>query len=107
MSYTKKELFDLYNAVNREIYGYGTRDAKILYVDNLIIFNEHHPRLQCLKAVEEYFPGHKYAIDNLIHQTFREMFARLLKEKLGMKVVAVMRDYNSEASLCLTIVVTE
>ena len=31
---TKKELFEIYNQVNKEIYGYGTTELKIHFVDS-------------------------------------------------------------------------
>ena len=39
--------------VNKNIYGFGTNDVKVITIDNLIIFSAHHNRVPCLKALEK------------------------------------------------------
>lgn len=106
-SAVKKQLFEIYNDVNRSLYGFGTSESKIIFVDNMIIFNAQHNRVPCLMALEENYLALKETVDAAIMRVFKERLSRRLEEELQLRPKAVLRDYAFDSLIAVTVVVLE
>ena len=51
LSEFKKQLFKVYNDINKEIYGFGVIELKINILDDMIVFITRHNRVHALVAV--------------------------------------------------------
>ncbi|MDE7010982.1 MAG: Na-translocating system protein MpsC family protein [Oscillospiraceae bacterium] len=103
----KKKLFELYNEVNKDVYGFGTNEAKIFFVDNMIIFHVQHNRVPCLVALERDYPTIKEITDAAIMKVFKERLSQRLEEALHIRSKAVLRDYNADNLIASTIVILD
>lgn len=101
----KEQLFEIYNAVNKNIYGFGTNDVKVITVDNLIIFNAHHNRVPCLRALEENYFTLKESVDAAIMQVFKEQLQEQLSDKMNLHPKAILRDYSADTLIAVTVIV--
>ena len=106
-SATKKHLFEIYNDINRSLYGFGTSESKIFFVDNMIIFNAQHNRVPCLMALEEKYLTLKETVDAAIMKVFKERLSRRLEEELHLHPKAVLRDYAFASLIAITVVILE
>ena len=103
----RKQLFRIYNDVNKAVYGFGTNESKIYFVDNMIIFNAHHNRVPCLMALEQDTPALKEAVDGAIMKVFKARLGERLQEVLGIRPKAVLRDYACDQLIAITVVVLD
>ena len=106
-SATKKHLFEIYNDINRSLYGFGTSESKIFFVDNMIIFNAQHNRVPCLMALEEKYLTLKETVDAAIMKVFKERLSQRLEEELHLHPKAVLRDYAFDSLIAITVVILE
>ena len=103
----KKQLFEIYNEVNKAIYGFGTSESKVFFVDNMIIFSAHHNRVPCLMALEEKYMTLKESVDAAIMKVFKERLCRGLEEQLDLRPKAVLRDYAFDSLIAVTVVILD
>lgn len=101
----KKSLFDVYNEVNKAIYGHGVIETKIHIRDNLITFTSRHSRTPVLQAIEGDYPFFKKMVDSVVILKFKELLREALESKLGLKPASVLRDYDADTLLAMTIVI--
>ena len=106
-SATKKHLFEIYNDINRSLYGFGTSESKIFVVDNMIIFSAQHNRVPCLMALEEKYLTLKESVDAALMKVFKDRLSRRLEEALQLRPKAVLRDYAFDSLIAITVVVLE
>lgn len=104
---TKKELFEIYNEVNKAVYGFGTSESKIFFEDNMIIFSAHHNRVPCLMALEDDYLVLKETVDAAIMKVFKERLSRRLEEVLHIRPKAVLRDYAFDCLIAITVVILD
>lgn len=104
---TKKQLFEIYNDVNKAVYGFGTSESKIFFVENMIVFSAHHNRVPCLMALEEDYLPLKETVDAAIMKVFKDRLSRALEEELGLRTKAVLRDYAYNCLTAVTVVILE
>ena len=104
---TKKQLFEIYNDVNKMVYGFGTSESKIFFVDNMIVFSVHHNRVPCLMALEDEYLVLKETVDAAIMNVFKDRLRRELEERLGLRTKAVLRDYAYGCLIAITVVILD
>ena len=101
----KKQLFSIYNTINKNVYGFGTNEAKILQADNLLIFHVQHNRIPCLQALEDDYALLKENVDAAIMAVFKQRLRKALKDEMGIEAKAVLRDYAPDTLIAVTTVV--
>ena len=104
---TKKQLFEIYNDVNKMVYGFGTSESKIFFVDNMIVFSVQHNRVPCLMALEDDYLVLKETVDAAIMNVFKERLRKELEERLGLHTKAVLRDYAYGCLTAVTVVILD
>ena len=101
----RKQLFELYNEVNKSIYGFGTTESKIFFNDNMITFTVRHNRVPCLIALENEYTPMKEWVDTSLMRVFKERFRDSLIRDLNLIPKAILRDYDPESLIAVTIVI--
>lgn len=101
----KRELFKLYNAVNKEIYGYGVTELKVSCMEDMIIFRTRHNRVHALQILEENYALLKQSVDQALFSEFKRMFHKELEEKMGLHVAGMLRDYDANIRIAVTVVI--
>lgn len=101
----KRELFKLYNAVNKEIYGYGVTELKVSCMEDMIIFRTRHNRVRALQILEEHYALLKQSVDQALFSEFKRMFRKELEEKMGLHIAGMLRDYDTNIRTAVTVVI--
>lgn len=101
----KKELFKIYNEINKEIYGFGVIELKINLTDDMIIFITKHNRVSALQALEQNHPDLKQSVDYALFSEFKLRLKARLQENLHLEPKAMLRDYDANYHLAVTVVV--
>jgi len=101
----KKQLFKLYNDVNKEIYGFGVVELKITITEGMIIFRTKHNRVPALLAIEERYAQLKQSVDQALFMEFKLRLKKKLEEKTDIVPHAMLRDYDSAYQTAITVVI--
>lgn len=104
VSELKKSLFRIYNDVNKEIYGFGVVELKINSNNDMIMFFTRHNRVQALKVLEDRYFILKQSVDHALFQEFKLRLGEKLKDQLGLQPKALLRDYDPDSKIAVTIV---
>lgn len=100
----KKSLFRIYNDVNKEIYGSGVVELRVNITGEFIMFFTRHNRVQALKALEDRYFVLKQSVDHALFQEFKLRLGEKLKDQLGLRPSALLRDYDPDSRIAVTIV---
>lgn len=101
----KKQLFKIYNDINKEIYGYGVIELKINFSDGMIIFVTKHNRVPALIVLENRFSQLKQSVDQALFSEFKLMLKDRFMEKFNIEPLAMLRDYDSTYQIAMTVIV--
>lgn len=101
----KRKLFQLYNAVNKEIYGYGVTELKVSCLEDMIIFRTRHNRVHALQILEEHYALLKQSVDQALFSEFKRMLHEKLEEEMGLHVAGMLRDYDTNIRTAMTVVI--
>lgn len=100
----KKQLFRVYNDVNKDIYGSGVVELKISVNDDVIMFYTRHNRVQALRALEDRHTSLKQSVDYALYQEFKFRLGQQLRDRLGIFPKAILRDYDPGSLIAMTAV---
>lgn len=101
----KKQLFKIYNDINKEIYGFGVVELKINLTEDMMIFITRHNRVPALQALEQNHPDLKQSVDSALFSEFKLRLRARLQENLHINPKAMLRDYDASYLLAVTVVV--
>lgn len=101
----KKQLFRIYNEVNKEIYGFGVVELKISITDDMILFKTRHNRVPALQAIEEHYAQLKQSVDQALFAEFKRRLKKQLEEKADIHPLAMLRDYDSAHQTAVTVAI--
>lgn len=103
----KKDLIRLYGEVNRSVYGYGINELKIHVYPNMIIILTKDKRVEALKSLETHYLQLKQSVDIALFSEFKLQFREAMRKELGLEPVALMRDFDADYQMAVTVVVFE
>lgn len=101
----KRKLFKIYNTVNKEIYGYGVTELKVSCMEDMIIFRTRHNRVHALQVLEENYAMLKQSVDQALFSEFKRILRKKLTEEMGLRVVGMLRDYDTNIRTAVTVVI--
>ncbi|SDI01775.1 Uncharacterized conserved protein [Alteribacillus bidgolensis] len=101
----KKELYRLYNAVSKELFGVGTASLKVSIEEDLITIRAKHHRATRSLSLEKENPDLKQAVDFQLSSMFKSQLYEKLETELNIQIEAIFRDYDSPTQLAFTNVV--
>ncbi|MBN2982476.1 DUF2294 family protein [Cohnella algarum] len=101
----KQEIIKIYNSINQDIFGIGIKSQKIdVYGDKVLIFAT-HKRIPALKILDDDHRSLTANVDMLIMEINKNRLKEQLEQKLGLEVVAVLKDYDPKAEISGTIII--
>ncbi len=101
----KRELFKIYNAVNKTVYGYGVTELKVSFHEDMIIFRTRDNRVHTLEILEKDYVFLKQSVDQALFTEFKKRLRKQLEEKMELQVEGMLRDYDSHICTAITVVI--
>ncbi|WP_252314002.1 Na-translocating system protein MpsC family protein [Sinobaca sp. H24] len=90
----RKEIAQIYNKVNQEMYKVGVRKQKIeILQDKILVFGEHQ-RVPALEAIHEKYPELTLTVDTTLIKEFKERLKMELEKELSIKVKTILKDFD-------------
>lgn len=102
----KQELIKDYNEVNHRIFGIGVVRQKVDIQGDRILIIALHKRVPSLAYLSALNSNVSELADHYLIKGFKNEFKRLLEEKYGFEVLSLFKDYDADAELSATVVVT-
>jgi len=103
----RKQLWDIYNGVTKDIYGNGVVELRITIDDDTMLFFARHNRVPALAALEARFGPLKQNVDYALHQEFKLRLKERLETEMNIHPLALLKDYDADYKLAVTTVVFE
>lgn len=100
----RRELFRIYNDVNKDIYGFGVVSLRIVFVEDMIVFRTQHNRVRALQVLEERDRALKQEVDYALFLEFKKRFLDRLVRETDLDVASILRDYDSATQTAVTVV---
>lgn len=100
----RRKLFQLYNGVNQDLYGFGVMKLRIVFVEDMIVFRTKHNRVRALQALERCAPELKQSVDYALFSEFKRMFSLRLATETDLAVTSMLRDYDPKTETAVTVV---
>ena len=101
----KQEIIRINNNVNITMFGTGLRKQRVSIIEDKIIISADHRRIPALAALD----GRDRMTTRFVDVAILDEYKRRLKEEiisqLGLPVKSVLKDYDPEHELALTVVV--
>lgn len=103
----KQEIMRVNNNVNISIFGTGLRKQRVVVSDDKIIITADHKRVPALAALDKIERSTTRYTDVAILDEFKRRLRTALIEQLQMPVLSVMKDYDPEQELAVTVLIVE
>lgn len=101
----KQEIIKVYNSINQEIFGIGIKSQKIDVVGEKVFIFATHKRIPALKVLDAEYRSLTANVDMLIMEKNKQRLKEELELRLGLDVVAVLKDYDPKAEISGTIII--
>lgn len=101
----KQEIIRVNNNVNISIFGTGLRKQRVTIVEDKIIIFADHKRIPALAALDGRDRMTTRFVDVAILDEYKRRLKQEISSQLGLPVKSVLKDYDPEHELAVTIVV--
>ena len=101
----KQEIIRVNNNVNITMFGTGLRKQRVTIVEDKIIISADHKRIPALAALDGRDRMTTRVIDVAILDEYKRRLKQEIMAQLGLQVKSVLKDYDPEHELAVTIVV--
>ncbi|QHZ54436.1 DUF2294 domain-containing protein [Brevibacillus sp. NSP2.1] len=102
---TRKKLSAIYNEIAKELFGFGTTLLRVTIENQLITFHAKHRRSPRSAALEGEAPALKLEVDFRMSLLYKRKLKERLEEEMGLKLEAVLRDYDAPTQWAITNVI--
>ena len=103
----KQEIMRVNNIVNISIFGTGLRKQRVMVFDDKIVITADHKRVPALAVLDKIERNTTRYTDVAILDEFKRRLRTALIEQLQMPVLSVMKDYDPEQELAVTVIIVE
>lgn len=103
----KKQMSQLYNEVNQEIYSTGVNKQKIDILDNRIVIFAQTKRSPLISVLSERYPELTLSVDGALAVEYKRRLKEKFQEQFGMKVTTIIKDYDSASEHACTVIYLE
>lgn len=103
----KKNVAQVYNKTNQEIYGVGVKKQRIEVSGNKILIFAEHIRVPALLTLSTNFKELTVSVDSALIVEFKLKFKQQVEQLLKLEVVTILKDYDPETEYACTIVYFE
>ncbi|MFG1830854.1 hypothetical protein [Micromonospora chersina] len=103
----KQEILRVYNAVNQGIAGVGVSRQRVDLVGDRILILAKHQRVKSLAALDSAHREITREVDVALLDEGKRRLAQELKDKIGLAVRVVLKDYDPSTEIAATVVVLD
>lgn len=103
----RQEIMRVNNNVNISIFGTGLRKQRVMVSEDKIIITADHKRVPALAALDKLERMTTRYTDVAILDEFKRRLRAALVEQLKMPVLSVMKDYDPDQELAVTVIIVE
>ncbi|MEM1502517.1 Na-translocating system protein MpsC family protein [Domibacillus sp. 8LH] len=100
----KKQLSQLYNEVNQEIYSTGVSKQKIDVVENRIVIFAQTKRSPLISALGRRYPELTLSVDGALAMEYKHSLKERIEEQFGLTVTAIFKDYDAVSQHACTVI---
>jgi uncharacterized protein YbcI len=100
----KKDIAQLYNKVNQEIYGVGVKKQRIEISQNKLMIFAQHKRVPALKTLSKNYAELTVTIDAALIKEYKARFKEQIEMIFGLRVLTILKDYDPITENACTIV---
>ncbi|MEW9673129.1 Na-translocating system protein MpsC family protein [Ammoniphilus sp. 3BR4] len=103
----KKQLSQLYNEVNQEIYSAGVSKQKNDIADNRIVIFAQTKRSPLISVLSGRYPELTLSVDGALAMEYKRRLKEKFENQFGLKVTTIFKDYDPESQHACTVVYLE
>lgn len=100
----KKQLSQLYNEVNQEIYSTGVSKQKIDVVDNRIVIFAQTKRSPLISVLGERYPELTLSVDGALAMEYKRRLKEKFEKQFQLTVTTIFKDYDSASEHACTVI---
>lgn len=100
----KKDIAQLYNEINQEMFGLGVRKQRIEIMGEKIIIFGQHKRVPALAILEQNYHELTLSVDAALIAEYKHRLKEQIERVLKIKVITVLKDYDSQTEQACTII---
>ncbi|KIV53391.1 hypothetical protein TS65_08335 [Aneurinibacillus migulanus] len=100
----KRRVTQLYNSVNQEMYGVGVRKQQIDVLEDKIVIYGEHKRVPGLTFLQGKFDDLTVHVHAALIKEFKSRLKEQMEKNFGLKVFAILKDYDPETELAVTVI---
>ena len=101
----KQEVMRVNNNVNITMFGTGLRKQRVLVMEDKIVISADHKRIPALAALDGTDRMTTRFVDVAILDEYKRRLKKELIEQIQLPVKSVLKDYDPEHELAVTIIV--
>jgi hypothetical protein len=101
----KQRILRIYNATNRQVWGAGVRQQRVDLLPEQIVIVAVHQRVPALAALDHHRRDLTRQVDTALVDHYKSVFQAALERELGLRVAAVLKDYDPQTQFSGTVVV--
>lgn len=101
----KQEIIKIYNTINQEMYVVGVSQQRAEILGDKILILARHRRIPVLALLDGLAPETAQLTDLVLVRENKRRLAAAVESLLGLKVLAILKDYDPESDLAATVVV--
>lgn len=101
----KQEVMRVNNNVNITMFGTGLRKQRVAIIEDKIIISADHKRIPALAALDAKERMTTRFVDSAILDEYKRRLKKALSEQIKLPVKCVLKDYDPEHELAVTIIV--
>lgn len=100
----KQRLMAVNNTVNQELFGVGLQWQKVDFLGDRILVQARNHRVRALSSLDGKDNLTTRLIDIALLVEYKDRFRKSIEEDLGLKVVALLKDYEPSLELAFTLI---
>lgn len=100
----KKQLSQLYNEVNQEIYSTGVSKQKIDIQDDRIVIYAQTKRSPLISVLSERYPELTLSVDGALASEYKRRLKESFEKQFGLKVSNIFKDYDPISEHACTVI---
>ena len=101
----KQEVMRVNNNVNITMFGTGLRKQRVLVMEDKIVISADHKRIPALAALDGKDRMTTRFVDVAILDEYKRRLKKELNEQIQLPVKSVLKDYDPEHELAVTVIV--
>ena len=101
----KQEVMRVNNNVNITMFGTGLRKQRVLVMEDKIVISADHKRIPALAALDGKDRMTTRFVDVAILDEYKRRLKKELIEQIQLPVKSVLKDYDPEHELAVTVIV--